>query len=124
VTDFPPAAMQFILQHIESVAQLEVLIYVRDHGDHAVTPVELANTLALTSEMSSAILADLARRGFAVKADAGFRYETATSEIDDVVELLAEYYRTHRIAITSAIYSKPIHKVKTFADAFRLRPEE
>jgi hypothetical protein len=116
--------MQFILQHIESVAQLEVLIYVRDHADHAVTPVELANTLALTTEMSSAILADLARRGLAVKVDAAFRYEVTTSEIDDVIESLVEYYRTHRIAITTAIYSKPLHKVKTFADAFRLRPEE
>jgi hypothetical protein len=116
--------MQFIHQHIESVAQLEVLIYVREHADHAVTPLELANTLALTAEMSSAILADLARRNLAVKQDPGFRYQVATSENDDVIESLVEYYRTHRIAVTSAIYSKPLHKVKTFADAFRLRPEE
>lgn len=121
--ELSPAIKQFIARHIESLAQLEVLFYIRQTPGRPVQPQELANTLALTAEMSSAILADLARRGFAIKQDAGFSYQVA-GEVDSVIELLADAYRTRRIAVTSEIYSKPLEKVKTFAEAFRLRREE
>ncbi len=124
LVELPTTVKQFIVQHIESLAQLEVLLYARQNASHAVHPQELANTLALTLEMSSAILADLARRGFAVKEDTGFRYQVASEEVDKAIESLANTYRSHRIAITNEIYSKPSEKVKTFAEAFRLRPDE
>jgi DNA-binding MarR family transcriptional regulator len=123
VIDLPPAVKQFIVQHVESLAQLEVLLYVRQNARHAVHPHELANTLALTPEMSSGILADLVRRGFAVREDGCFRYQV-TSEVDHLIEELANAYRSLRIAVTNEIYSKPSEKVKTFAEAFRLRPDE
>ena len=46
------------------------------------------------------------------------------AEIDHVIEMLAETYRDRRLAVTNEIYSKPLDKVKTFAEAFRLRKEE
>lgn len=121
---FPPELKQFIVQHIESLAQLEVLLYMREHADRSITPQELANRLALTVELSSAILADLTKRGLVAKVEAAYRYQAASGEIDQLVAVLAEAYRSRRLAVTNEIYSKPLQKVKTFAEAFRLRREE
>jgi hypothetical protein len=101
-----------------------VLLYMREHADRSVTPQELANRLALTVELSSAILADLTKRGLVTKLEAAYRYQAASGEIDQLVAVLAEAYRSRRLAVTNEIYSKPLQKVKTFAEAFRLRREE
>ncbi|HEY2826165.1 MAG TPA: hypothetical protein VGJ04_01075 [Pirellulales bacterium] len=122
--DLPAGVAQFIAQHIESLSQLEVLLYARQNADRQLHPNEIANRLALTAEMSAGILADLVRRGLAVKAEACFRYHSDGGEVDRTIDLLAETYRVRRLAVTNEIYSKPLGKVKSFASAFRLRKEE
>jgi hypothetical protein len=122
--EFPADLKQFIAQHVESLAQLEVLLYLREYVARELHPGEIINRLAITSEMAAAILADLVRRGFAVKLGAKFRYQPASEEIGRMIDLLAETYRDRRLAVTTEIYSRPLDKVKTFADAFRIRKEE
>jgi hypothetical protein len=122
--DFPADVRQFIARHIESLAQLEVLLYLRQNTQRSVHPGEISNRLALNMEMSSAICADLVRRGLAIKTEASFRYQTADSELDRVAGALAITYRDRRLTVTNEIYSKPRDNVKAFAEAFRLRKEE
>lgn len=115
---------QFINQHIESLAQLEVLLYLRQHGDRPLHSNEIANRLAITLEMSRVILADLARQGFAVQVENRYRYQPASEDLGRLVELLENTYRERRVTVTTHIYSKPLEKMKTFADAFRFRKEQ
>lgn len=122
--DLSQDVTRFIAEHVESLAQLEVLLYLRENAQRPVHPGEIANRLGFVSEMASAILADLTRHRLVATADARFRYEPASEEIGQLIDRLAEAYRDRRLAITNEIYSRPLEKVKTFADAFRLRKEE
>jgi hypothetical protein len=88
---------------------------------------EIAKSLYLTPEMAAALLAELQRRGWAQAAPASavrFSFCSQGNETDALIDELGEIYQERRVAVITQIYSKPLNKVQTFADAFRLRREE
>ena len=121
--DFPDDVKRFINEHVESLAQLEVLLMIRAAADRSWTAQAIAGKLSIMPEMSSALLADLVRHGFATKDQQRFQYRSAGEETDRLIDRLAQLYVERRVAVTTEIYSKPLNKVKTFADAFRFRKE-
>jgi hypothetical protein len=127
MSEFPAKVALFIDQQIESLAQLEALLLLRTQPDRKWIVDELAKSLYITSEMADLLLADLIRRGWAdTSTDAGgtYRYRSQGPETDSMVDELAAIYAERRVAVISRIYSKPLNKVQTFADAFRLRRED
>lgn len=125
-TDFPVEIEQFIAQHIESLAQLETLLLVRREAGQAWTCYDLSRQLYVTPDVCTGIITDLERRGFILHdaADANtFRYRSAGGSVDQLIDQLADLYQQRRVAVITQIYSKPVKKVQTFADAFRLRRE-
>jgi DNA-binding HxlR family transcriptional regulator len=123
---FPNELKQFIAQHVESLAQLEALLILRQNPDQHWQSAELAQRLYITPDMCEAILADLERRGFAARASDGkaYYYQSREPAVDRLIDDLATVYQQRRVAVITEIYSKPVTKVQTFADAFRLRREE
>jgi hypothetical protein len=122
--EFPTDVRQFIGQNIESLAQLESLLLLRRDLQQAWSATALAKALYITPEMAAVLLLDLARRGLAASAEESYRYQSKSEDVDRTIEQLAKLYEDRRVAVISAIYSKPLNKVQTFADAFRLRKEE
>jgi hypothetical protein len=124
--DFPAELKQFIAQYVESLAQLEALLILRQDSQKQWNSPELAQRLYITPDMCEAILVDLERRGFAARAADGqaFRYQPRDRALDQLVGDLGTIYQQRRVAVITEIYSKPVTKVQTFADAFRLRREE
>jgi hypothetical protein len=117
---------QFIDHNIESLAQLEAMLLLHGEPQRAWSADDVAKNLYITPEMAAALLADLARRGFAQSgnnSDQEYAFRTGTDEAQLVAQL-AEVYQERRVAVITQIYSKPVNKVQTFADAFRLRKEE
>jgi hypothetical protein len=87
---------------------------------------EIARQLYIPEDMAVSLLADLARNGFASAASGDaprYTYPAANPQLDPLIDELAAVYQERRVAVISLIYSKPIDKVQTFADAFRLRKE-
>jgi hypothetical protein len=122
---FPAELKQFIAQHVESLAQLEALLILRQNSEQRWRSPELAQRLYITPDMCEAILADLERRGFAARtADGAYIYQPRDPAADKLIDDLATIYQQRRVAVITEIYSKPVTKVQTFADAFRLRREE
>jgi DNA-binding MarR family transcriptional regulator len=125
--EFPARIAQFIDQHIESLAQLEALLLLRKQPERAWDIAEIAKSLYITAEMASSLLADMERRGWAQTAPGAplrYCYRSQGGEADQLIDELASIYHERRVAVISQIYSKPLNKVQTFADAFRLRREE
>jgi DNA-binding MarR family transcriptional regulator len=122
----PNELQQFIDQNVESLAQLEALLLLKNEPDRVWTVEALAKALYITSDTAAALLANLVSRGFAKPVDGqnGQYIYLATAESRDLVERLATLYEERRVAVITQIYSKPVNKVQTFADAFRLRREE
>ena len=116
----------FIAQQIESLAQLETLLLMRRDPQRAWNAVGLAKQLYLSEEMCGPMLEELERRQFAVRdaAEQSFRYSSPDAQSDELLDRLAHLYVERRVAVISEIYSNPVSKVKTFADAFRLRKED
>jgi hypothetical protein len=124
--DFPPDIKRFIEGQIESLAQLEGLLLMRKEPQRQWTASEIAKSLYLPPEMGASLLDDFSRRGF-VHELAGngkcYSYRSIDAETDNLIDQLAAIYHERRVAVISLIYSKPLNKVQTFADAFRLRKE-
>jgi hypothetical protein len=124
--DFPHELKQFLALHIESLAQLETLLVLERDPQRQWTTDELARELYITAEMCRGICADLVNRRLVASGDSPdrYRYAPADPSVDMLVGELAQLYRERRVAVITAIYSGPVNKVQTFADAFRLRREE
>ena len=124
--DFPLELRQFIDRNIESIVQLEMLLLLRQDPNRGWDADQIAKSLYIPAEMSGALIADLSRRGFVkplAAAEAKYSYQPADAEADLLIGQLAKFYEERRVAVVSLIYSKPVNKVQTFADAFRLRKE-
>jgi hypothetical protein len=125
-SEFPAEIAQFIDQQIESLAQLEALLLLRGEPERVWDATEIAKALYITPDMAGSLLADLARRGYAKvvpPSDARYSYRAMDAHVDRLIDQLASVYQDRRVAVISMIYSKPLNKVQTFADAFRLRKE-
>lgn len=122
---FPAELREFIAQHVESLAQLEALLLMRNEPAKNWESAELAQRLYITSDMCAGILAGLARQGFIEPVSDGPAYRYRPREnLARLVDELATVYQQRRVAVITEIYSKPVNRVQTFADAFRLRREE
>ncbi|HUG66491.1 MAG TPA: hypothetical protein VMM76_01990 [Pirellulaceae bacterium] len=124
--DFPLELRQFIDRNVESIVQLETLLLLRRDPSRGWNADQIAKSLYISAEMSRALIADLSGRGFVKplpSAEAMYSYQPADPEADLLIGQLAKFYDERRVAVISLIYSKPVNKVQTFADAFRLRKE-
>jgi DNA-binding MarR family transcriptional regulator len=122
--DFPTDVKEFIRQHIHSLAQLEVLLTLRNDPARLWSVDEITNLLFLRRPMVHDLLTDLVRRGFVIQDGESFRYQPTNDAVRQLIDRLAEIYHERRVAVTTEIFSKPIDFVKAFANAFRLREEK
>lgn len=114
---------EFVAKHIESVAQLEVLLLLRAAGDKEWTPQEVAAALVIQPEPVAATwLEDLTRRGLVREKNGSYRYHPPT-ETRSTLDDLAESYAKYRVTLVALIFSKPSDRITHLSDAFRIRRE-
>ncbi|HEU4681311.1 MAG TPA: hypothetical protein VFS51_06165 [Gemmatimonadales bacterium] len=122
----PDDVRRFLLQSIDSVEQLEILLLL--HGSPATdwspdavaqhlysNPASVARRLAALQAKEALSTNDLAST---------YRYRPGTPDLDATITRLAEVYRQRRVAVITAIASKPMENVRAFSDAFRLRKKD
>ena len=105
---------------------LEALLLLRSDPQRDWDAAEMAKALYIPLDQAGTLLADLIRRGFAkaTNLERGvYSYNVTDPAIDRLIAEVASAYSNRRVAVISLIYSKPLNKVQTFADAFRLRKE-
>lgn len=127
LNDLPDDVRRFLAANIGSVAELEVLLLLRCSRDHAWSAEEVSRALYTAPEMMSLQLAELEAKGLLEASDASgavYRYLPRIKGLDAVVARVAELYKQRRVAVIALIYSEPVEKARTFADAFRIRKEE
>jgi hypothetical protein len=124
--DIPTDVKQFIAEHLNSVAELEVLLLVKGESAREWTPEDISKLLCMPAEVIEGHLVGLESRGLlaATPAPPRYRFHPRTTELEQVVHCLDEIYKERRVSVITLIYSKPVDKVRTFADAFRLRKGE
>jgi hypothetical protein len=112
-----PATLRvFLLEHIDSVAQLEALLLLRRAGK-PLPAGTVAAALYVPEPAASAELATLQARGLIEAGEEGWRFLA-----NPMVDLLAETYAKALIPVTNIVHGNPL-RLRRFADAFKFRKD-
>jgi hypothetical protein len=114
-----PDPVRKLIADIDSVEQLEVLLFVREHRSRTWTVDEINERLRSSATSVRARLDALAQRGLIEQDSRGYRYE-ASPELDTTVAGLARAYAERRFTVIELIFARPTDKLRAFADAFRV----
>ncbi len=121
----PQRVQRFIATHIDSIEKLEVLLLLRAHAEREWTARDVSLELRIAESSAAMRLTDLtARRLAAQVAEGRYRFGPLNAEDAQDVAELAATYSTRRVSVISFIFSKPLEKVRGFADAFRLKRDK
>ena len=117
----PEEVRDLILRHIDSVAQLEALLFLRERPGEPWDAVAVARRLYAPAAEMAAALSQLRNDGFLVREGELYRYAPAGDGVAKVNEL-AKAYARQLIPITNLIHSKP-RNIRAFSDAFKFRKD-
>ena len=118
----PDDLREFILQHIDSITQLEALLLLRANAGEAWDVAKAKARLYAAEDEVTRVLERLRADGFLVHDGNGYRYQCKEIEAAAKVDRLAALYATHLIPVTNMIHDKLRH-VRAFAEAFRFRKD-
>jgi hypothetical protein len=123
----PEEIVQFIVEKIDSIAQLEALLLLRREQQAPWTAAALAQRLYISEKQTLDALERLRADGL-VTVTTGeldtFHYEPVSRELRDLVDRTAAVYAKQLVPVTNLIHSKPKTRIQQFADAFRIRKDE
>jgi hypothetical protein len=124
---FPVHVRDFLQQRIRSIAQLELLLALRNDPQRAWAVGEAAKQLYISPSMAEPLLETLRASGLAVLEpgeERRYRFAASSDELGRLVGELATLYKERPVSTINEIYSLPSQTLKNFADAFRIRKVE
>ena len=122
--EFDLGVRTFIAEHIQSVAQLELILLLHAHPMQPWSAADAARKFGLSPEMTLSLLRGLCQEGFAIATnddEPQFRFAPKSTEFQNSVDQLAILYQQRRVSLVQLIYARPVDKLQRFADAFRFR---
>ena len=123
----PDDVRQFIVDKIDSVAELEGLLLLSRHPETEWSVQALAQRLYATQQQTENVLTHLYALGF-LKATEGkslsYHYQPISNNLAEMVDRVAEVYTKYLVPVTNLIHSKHETRIQQFADAFKLRKKE
>ena len=115
----PDDVRDYIINHIESIAQLEALMLLRAHPGEAWDVLKMSRRLYISEPEVADAVGRLVDDSVVRFQDDTFAHSPAP-EVRDLIERVASAYRRHLIPVTNLIHSKP-SRIQKFADAFKFR---
>jgi hypothetical protein len=112
-SDFSDEFCRFIQSCIPSVEAAELLVMLVDGGPKP-TKVESPEAVRQAEAFRSCGLA-------VADADGGYRFKPQSPELAQYATTLATAWRQRPVTLIRVIYALRDNKIKSFADAFRLR---
>lgn len=118
---------RLILEKIASVWQLEILLELYAQRPRSIGVNELARTIRLEPKPLLGQLHELQNKNLATLQTEGLptaAYKGGSPEQDQAISLLAEAFRVRPMSVIRLVYSRSDEKMRTLADAFRLKNEK
>ena len=116
---------RFLELHIESVYELELLLFLHRRRDVEWTAAAIGRQLQLSPDFVNAALRHLRERRLVESRDGSFLLGAENGDLTGLIDRLAEAYALYRVRIIAFIYSRESRgrpdPVRMFAEAFRLR---
>ena len=125
MSNIPDDVRFFIRANIESVDQLRILLFLRNHPEQEWNVLNVSAKLYLRPELATAELAKLEARGLLSSSEEPKRYSynPRSPELEEMVKKLAQLDQERPVTLIKLIYSLS-KDVQAFADAFRLRKDD
>jgi hypothetical protein len=114
---------KFIFDRIKSVAELEALLFLFRQNERDLTAVELSRELRTNPVYAEDLLQRFSKLKLVLfdKATKKYKFNPDLGDENKVIQKIEELYKTRRLYLINLIYQAPTEKIKTFADAFKIR---
>ena len=120
----PADVRQLINDRIDSIPELEAILLLRQYRTRDWSVDDAGKRLYVSPTVAAHILSTLTERGFLSTTGENYRYSPESPELEATVDLLAETYSQHLIAVTNFVHAKPSASVRLFAKAFQFRKDK
>lgn len=123
----PNEVREFIIDKIDSVAELEGLLLLSRNPEIDWSAEGLAQRLYTSIEQTGEILNRLYTLGFLSinnERPLTYNFRPHSPKLAETVNRVSEIYSKYLVPVTNLIHSKPETKVQKFADAFDFRKKE
>ena len=123
----PEEVKRFLDQYINSIAELEIILFLRVHRDQSWSALSVAERIYSSEEVTAGLLTKLTDSGF-ISADdtssAPFQYRPRNQELARMLDQLAEVYVKYLIPVSELVHKKSRRNIEGLADAFRFKKEK
>jgi hypothetical protein len=120
----PEDVRQFLIRHIQSIAQLEILLLLYSAPERSWTIGDAYKVVLSNQELVEKTLERFCRLGLARKSETGtYQFSPASDQVRALVTRLATLYRERQGRIIQAIYEAPVSEIEEFAKAFKIRKD-
>ncbi|HYE03558.1 MAG TPA: hypothetical protein VD963_10030 [Phycisphaerales bacterium] len=116
----------FIAGHVTSVAELELLLVIRNNPARAWSGADLAGELRVDPAWATRQLERFASSGFIARSDGEpptYAFRPSGPGLERLLTEVATAYLLHRVRLIELIYAGPDPGIRAIADAFRLRKD-
>lgn len=123
----PEQIARFLIDKVDSIAELEALLLLRNEPAYRWTPQDVSKRLYLSDKDAFEILVRLSTKGLVLYKASGvgwYKYQPGSAKVRKMIDRLSRAYSEHMIAVTNLIHSKSKDKVRDFADAFKFRADD
>lgn len=115
--------LAFVRSTVRTVWSLELLILLRRDRSRSWTEAELVRELRASTTSIAQALAAFETAGLITRsADGLLSYAPASAALDLICERLEKIYQERPLAVVNAIMAAPDERLRSFADAFRIKP--
>jgi hypothetical protein len=124
MSQIPAEVTRFILDHVGSVDQLEILLTLAAEPERSWTPPEVARELRIDAEVARRRMQEFVGQSLLTSRTGE---EFSIGEAPGLRKLLSEVassYASMRVSVIQTIYSRPAENIQLFAAAFRLRKRD
>jgi hypothetical protein len=118
----PAELREFLQKHIDSIAQLEAVLLLRNEPRVVWDAQSVAKRLYVGEGEALGALTHLAAQGLLLHDRGQYKFAPQQQDLQQGTAVLADYYRRHLIPITNLIHAKP-RRIQQFADAFKVKKD-
>jgi hypothetical protein len=118
----PEPVREFLLEHIDSVAQLEALLLLRQSAPQSWDPSQLAKRLYIDETEARTVLSGLVAGNLVVTDGATFQFCPESDEHKSLIDAVTDSYAHYLVPVTTIIHEKAAG-IRKFANAFKFRKD-
>ncbi len=125
-SDIPDAVRRFVGAYVDSLEQLEVVLWLHGNAHRSWTADEVTMELRLSRDSVSRRLERLHAQRLLLREDGApptYRFDAGNQALAQDVAAVARTYKERRVSVVNLIFSNPVDNVLEFADAFKLKKD-